>query len=93
MNKPAQRTKADRRVPLQANLVPLLTQRGIETYYGVSTWQIDQWRKVGMPDEPFAGQGRRCNLAKCQAWHAGTRRTRGRWRPPRDPRRAPRTAR
>jgi hypothetical protein len=22
-----------------------------------------------MPDEPFAGQGRRYDLAKCQAWH------------------------
>lgn len=64
-----QRTKADRRVSLPAGLVPLLTQREIETYYGVSTWQIDQWRKAGMPDEPFAGQGRRYDLAKCQAWH------------------------
>ncbi|MFI9168796.1 hypothetical protein [Streptomyces lincolnensis] len=53
------RTKHERRVPLPAGLAPLLTQREIETYYGVSTWQIDQWRKAGMPDEPFAGQGRR----------------------------------
>lgn len=65
-----QRTKHERRVPLPVGLVPLLTQREIETYYGVSTWQIDQWRKAGMPDEPFAGQGRRYDLAKCQAWHA-----------------------
>lgn len=65
-----QRTKRERRVPLPAGLVPLLTQREIETFYGVSTWQIDQWRKAGMPDEPFAGQGRRYDLAKCQAWHA-----------------------
>ena len=64
-----QRAKLERRVPLPAGLVPLLSQREIETYYGVSTWQIDQWRKAGMPDEPFAGQGRRFDLAKCQAWH------------------------
>lgn len=65
-----QRTKHERRVPLPAGLVPLLTQREIETYYSVSTWQIDRWREAGMPDEPFAGQGRRYDLAKCQAWHA-----------------------
>jgi hypothetical protein len=64
------RTKAERRAPLPAGLIPLLTQREIETYYGVSTWQIEQWRKAGMPDEPYAGQGRRYDLAKCQAWHA-----------------------
>lgn len=69
MNKHAQRTKRERRVPLPAGLLPLLTQREIETYYGVSTWQITQWLKAGMPEEPFAGQGRRFDLAKCQAWH------------------------
>jgi hypothetical protein len=65
-----QRTKRERRVPLPAGLVPLLTQREIETYYGVSTWQVDQWRKAGMPDEPFNGQGRRYDLEKVKAWHA-----------------------
>ena len=65
-----QRTKHERRVSLPAGLVPLLTQREIETYYGVSDWQIRQWREAGMSDEPFAGQGRRYDLAKCQAWHA-----------------------
>lgn len=64
-----QRAKRERRVPLPAGLVPLLDQRQIETYYGVSTWQITQWLKAGMPDEPYAGQGRRYDLAKCQAWH------------------------
>lgn len=64
-----QRAKRERRVPLPAGLVPLLSQREIETYYGVSTWQITQWLKAGMPEEPFAGQGRRFDLAKCQAWH------------------------
>lgn len=64
-----QRAKRERRVPLPAGILPLLSQREIETYYGVSTWQITQWLKAGMPDEPFAGQGRRYDLAKCQAWH------------------------
>ncbi|MFD5697515.1 hypothetical protein [Streptomyces lasiicapitis] len=62
--------KSDRRVALPAGLVPLLTQREIETYYGVSDWQILQWIKAGMPVEPFAGRGRRFSLAKCEAWHA-----------------------
>jgi uncharacterized protein YhdP len=64
-----QRAKRERQVPLPAGLVPLLNQREIETYYGVSTWQITQWLKAGMPEEPFAGQGRRFDLAKCQEWH------------------------
>lgn len=64
-----QRAKRERRVPLPAGLVPLLNQREIETYYGVSTWQITQWLKAGMPDEPYAGQGRRYDLNKVKAWH------------------------
>ncbi|MEU6802513.1 hypothetical protein [Streptomyces neyagawaensis] len=63
----ARRTKAERASPSRPVSSPLLTQREIETYCGVSTWQIDQWRKAGMPDEPFAGQGRQYDLAKCQA--------------------------
>ncbi len=63
-------TKAERVTPLPANLVPLLTQKQIETYYGVSDWQILQWIKAGMPTEPFAGRGRRFSLARCEAWHA-----------------------
>lgn len=62
--------KSDRVTPLPAGLVPLLTQKQIETYYGVSDWQILQWIKAGMPTEPFAGRGRRFDLAKCEAWHA-----------------------
>ena len=69
MSNLVRRTKRERRVPLPAALVPLLTQREVETFYGVSTWQITQWLKSGMPEEPFAGQGRRFDLAKCQAWH------------------------
>lgn len=63
-------TKADRATPLPDGLVPLLTQKQIETYYGVSDWQILQWIKAGMPQVPFAGRGRRFNLADCEAWHA-----------------------
>lgn len=62
-------TKAERATPLPHGLVPLLTQKQIETYYGVSDWQILQWIKAGMPTEPFAGRGRRFSLAKCEAWH------------------------
>ncbi|WP_406168346.1 hypothetical protein [Streptomyces sp. NBC_00996] len=62
-------TKRERRVTLPAGLVPLLTQRELETYYGVSDWQIMRWREKGMPDVAFAGRGRRYDLAECQAWH------------------------
>jgi len=63
-------TKSDRRVPLPAGLVPLLTQKELETYYGVSDYTLLRWIEAGMPEEPFAGRGRRFNLAKCEAWHA-----------------------
>jgi hypothetical protein len=62
--------KTDRVSPLPAGLVPLLTQKQIETYYGVSDWQILRWIEAGMPTEPFAGRGRRFSLAKCEEWHA-----------------------
>ncbi|MFB7711649.1 hypothetical protein ACWGDS_25785 [Streptomyces sp. NPDC055059] len=62
--------KSERLTALPAGLVPLLSQREIETYYGVSDWQILQWIKAGMPVAPFAGRGRRFNLAHCEAWHA-----------------------
>ncbi|MFD6620005.1 hypothetical protein [Streptomyces sp. SGAir0957] len=63
--------KSDRQVgALPAGLVPLLSQREIETYYGVSDWQILQWIKAGMPTVPYAGRGRRFNLPDCEAWHA-----------------------
>ncbi|SDL33930.1 hypothetical protein [Streptomyces indicus] len=62
--------KTDRVTTLPGGLVPLLTQREIETYYGVSDWQILQWIKAGMPTEPFAGRGRRFCLEKCERWHA-----------------------
>lgn len=62
-------TKSERASALPHGLVPLLTQRQIETYYGVSDWQVLQWIKAGMPVAPFAGRGRRFDLAKCEAWH------------------------
>lgn len=63
--------KTERHVAqLPAGLVPLLTQRGIETYYQVSDWQVLRWIEAGMPVAPFAGRGRRFALADVEAWHA-----------------------
>ena len=44
--------KSDRRVPLPAGLIPLLSQPELETYYGVSDWTVLQWIEAGMPVEP-----------------------------------------
>lgn len=75
-------TKVDRRVPLPAGLVPLLSQPELETFYNVSDWTVLQWIKNGMPVEPMRParavepggrperQVRRFDLAKVQAWHA-----------------------
>jgi phage terminase Nu1 subunit (DNA packaging protein) len=68
-------TKADRRVPLPAGLVPLLSQQELETFYGVSDWTVLKWIENGMPVEPMRNatgekQQRRFNLAAVQAWHA-----------------------
>lgn len=63
-------TKADRAAPLPAGLIPLLTQKQLETYYGVSDWTVLQWIKDGMPVEPFGARGRRFDLDKVRAWHA-----------------------
>lgn len=64
------RRKSDRKVPLPAGLLPLLSQRELETYYGVSDWTVTKWIKAGMPVEPMATEGRRFDLTKVQAWHA-----------------------
>ena len=45
-------TKSDRRVPLPAGLLPLLTQPELETYYQVSDWTVLRWIEDGMPVEP-----------------------------------------
>ncbi|RLV66296.1 phage transcriptional regulator AlpA [Streptomyces sp. CBMAI 2042] len=62
--------KSERLTALPAGLVPLLTMPQIETYYGVSDWQILQWIKQGMPVAPFAGRQRRFDLAAVQEWMA-----------------------
>lgn len=62
--------KSERLTALPAGLVPLLSQREIETYYGVSDWQILQWIKQGMPVAPFAGRQRRFDLTEVREWHA-----------------------
>jgi len=63
--------KAERRVPLPAGLLPLLSQKELETYYGVSDWTVLQWIEAGMPVEPFGARGRRFDLAEVKAWMAG----------------------
>lgn len=67
--------KSDRRVDLPAGLVPLLSQRELETYYDVAEWTVLQWVKEGMPVEPVKMTGaqrvhRRFDLDKVRAWHA-----------------------
>ncbi|SCF97885.1 hypothetical protein GA0115259_106213 [Streptomyces sp. MnatMP-M17] len=65
--------KVDRVVPLPDGLMPLLTQRQFETYYGVSDWQVLRWIKQGLPVEPIASRQRRFDLRKAQEWHATAR--------------------
>jgi phage terminase Nu1 subunit (DNA packaging protein) len=62
--------KAERRVPLPAGLLPLLSQKELETYYGVSDWTVLQWIEGGMPVEPFGARGRRFDLNEVRAWMA-----------------------
>lgn len=75
-------TKAERRVPLPAGLVPLLTQPELETYYRVSEWTVLKWIDSGMPsvilkparkpvdDGKPERQHRRFDLDDVKAWHA-----------------------
>lgn len=67
--------KSDRRVPLPAGLLPLLSQKELETYYGVSDWTVLQWIKEGLPVEPMKTTGtqktvRRFDLTEVKAWMA-----------------------
>ncbi|MFC8862705.1 hypothetical protein [[Kitasatospora] papulosa] len=62
--------KSERLAALPAGLLPLLSQSQLETYYGVSTWQITKWIGEGMPVEPFAGRQRRFDLVEVAAWMA-----------------------
>jgi phage terminase Nu1 subunit (DNA packaging protein) len=63
-------TKAERRVPLPTGLLPLLSQKQLETYYGVSDWTVRQWIEAGMPREPFGARGFRFDLDKVRDWMA-----------------------
>ena len=68
-------TKSDRRVPLPAGLLPLLTQPELETYYGVSDWTVLKWIEAGMPVERLKKTGqkkevRRFDLTAVKAWMA-----------------------
>ncbi|GAA2946592.1 MULTISPECIES: hypothetical protein [Streptomyces] len=62
--------KSERLTPLPAGLLPLLSQPQLETYYGVSDWQVIQWIKRGMPTRPFAGRQRRFDLTEVEEWMA-----------------------
>ncbi|MYU22899.1 hypothetical protein [Streptomyces sp. SID8352] len=64
-------TKVDRHVAsLPAGLLPLLSQKELETYYGVSDWTVRQWMKAGMPREPFGARGFRFDLDQVRGWMA-----------------------
>ncbi|MFB4424860.1 hypothetical protein C5F59_027740 [Streptomyces sp. QL37] len=62
--------KTERLTALPAGLLPLLSQPQLETYYGVSDWQITKWIRQGMPVRPFAGRQKRFDLAEVDAWMA-----------------------
>ncbi len=68
-------TKSDRRVPLPAGLLPLLTQPELETYYQVSDWTVLKWIEAGMPVKRLKKTGqkkevRRFDLNAVEAWMA-----------------------
>ncbi|UUU21672.1 hypothetical protein [Streptomyces sp. DSM 40750] len=68
--------KSDRRVPLPAGLLPLLTQPELETYYQVSDWTVLRWIEDGMPVKRLKTTGRqqkeirRFDLNAVEAWMA-----------------------
>jgi hypothetical protein len=67
--------KADRVADLPGGLAPLLSQRQLETYYGVSDWTVLRWIEAGMPVEPMATGSterkiRRFDLAAVKVWMA-----------------------
>ncbi|MFJ1869918.1 hypothetical protein [Streptomyces chartreusis] len=67
--------KSDRRVPLPAGLIPLLTQPELETYYGVSDWTVLKWIEAGMPVKRLKATGqrkevRRFDLTAVESWMA-----------------------
>lgn len=69
--------KAERQVPLPAGLIPLLSQKELETYYGVSDWTVLKWIGAGMPVERLRSTSedqkkeiRRFDLTEVKAWMA-----------------------
>ncbi|MER6607320.1 hypothetical protein ABT282_15760 [Streptomyces sp. NPDC000927] len=62
--------KSDRLTALPAGLIPLLSRPQLETYYGVSDWQVSKWIEQGMPVRPFAGRQKRFDLTEVEAWMA-----------------------
>ena len=62
--------KSERLTALPAGLLPLLSKPQLETYYGVSGWQVDKWIGMGMPFRPFAGRQTRFDLADVEEWMA-----------------------
>lgn len=64
------RKKSDREVPLPNGLVPLLSQRELETYYGISDWTANKWVRDGCPVERLPGGSRRFNLTDVIDWLA-----------------------
>lgn len=70
--------KSDRRVPLPAGLLPLLTMPELETYYQVSDWTVLRWIEAGMPVQILKSTGdrdkkkevRRFDLLAVKAWMA-----------------------
>jgi hypothetical protein len=59
---------------LPPGLCPLLNQRQLEEFYGVSNWLVNEWIKAGMPTVPMHTAGRkrqrRFDLDAVKAWHA-----------------------
>lgn len=55
---------------LPQGIEPLLTQRGLQDYYVVSDWTVNQWVRRGCPVEPTPFRGRRFNLTRVKAWVA-----------------------
>lgn len=69
--------KSDRRVPLPAGLLPLLSQKELESYYQVSEWIVLKWIEAGMPVEVLRSTSddqkrevRRFDLPAVKAWMA-----------------------
>lgn len=49
---------------------PLLKQKELQDYYGVSDWTVNKWVREGCPVERLRGGSRRFDLDAVRAWHA-----------------------